>query len=249
MNKREIHRSDFDTSIAERIDYKTREELEILENYTNELSDLNQLALGWSEDYTDIINLEDELANIKATFVNIPGYKTLLGGTPISFTRYGKTYRPELNGIEIKGSLKHKLVAHLTKGTQPKVVDISGTPAVKYIIQYANYGLEIYVFKNGNSFFKVFLSAQKNKTKNTIKRPKTFSHELEDKLDGNIFPEIEMDMIEKALDLIDELENLSYKSNTVVRVIDTRSNLHIAKEVEYKARIQALEDELAEYKN
>ncbi len=239
MKNTEIHRSDFDTSIAERLEYKSKEELEILEEYTKELDDLNKLALGWSEDYTDIINMEDELANIKATFINTSDYKTLLAGTPITFVKYGKTYRPELNGIEIKGSLKHKLVAHLIKGTPPKIVNINGTPVVKYTIQYANYGLEVYVFKNGNSFFKVFLSAKKNRSKNTIKRPKTYSYEEEDKTDGSIFPEIELDMLEKALELIDELDNLCFKSDTVAKVIAARTDSNIYRIKELEAEIEA----------
>jgi len=243
MNKTEIYRSDFDTSIMSRMDEVTLEETRILEDYAEQIGDLSKLALGWSEDYTDVVNMEDELANIKATFVDIEGYKTLLGGTPITFTKVGKTYKPMLSGIEIKGGLKHKLVAHLTKAIEPKIVNISGTPAVKYTIQYGTYGLEIYVFKNGNSFFKAFMSAKQDRKKKTIIRPKTYSHEEADKINGGAFPEIELDMLERALDLVDELENLCYKSDTIARAVSKRTDTNIYKIKELEARIIELEEE------
>ncbi len=243
MNRPEIHRADFDTSIMSRMDEMNLEETRILEDYAKQIDDLSKLSLGWSEDYTDIISLENELANIKATFVNIKGYKTLLGGTPITFVKSGRIYKPTLNGVDITGLLKHKLVAHLTKAHEPKIVSINGTSAVKYLVQYSTYALEIYIFKNGNSFFKAFLSAKKDIKKKTIKYAKTYSHEPEDKINGNAFPEIELDMLERALDLVDELENLCYKSDTIARAISKRTDTNIYKIKELESRILELEEE------
>ena len=224
MKKTQILREDFDTSLAEHLSENSRAELEILEDYSEKIADLNKLALGWAEEYTDVINMEDELANVKANFINTDDFKVTLGGTPITFVKSGKTYKAQLGGIDIRGALKHKLVAHLTHGVEPVIVDISGTPAVKYLIQYGTYALEIYVFKNGNSFFKKYLSAKQNKRKNSIHRAKTYSYEEEDKINGGAFPQIELDTLERALELVEELENLSFKSEAVRKMLDQRTN-------------------------
>ena len=222
MKKTPIERTDFNTSLEERLSETSTEEMRILEDYTDQLDDLNKLSLGWSEDYTDVVNLEDELANIKANFVNIEGYNTLLGGTPVKFVKEGKTYKPQLGGIEIKGMLKRKLVAHLTHAVTPKVVDINGTPAVKYTVQYSTYALEIYVFKNGNSFFKAFMSAKQDKKKQTIKYGNTYNQGGDVEVDGNMFPEVELAMVDNAQELLEELQALVAKSASVKAMLKAR---------------------------
>jgi hypothetical protein len=236
--KNGIKRDSLATNLAELMELQTREEKNILEDYAEKIADLNKLALGWSEDYTDVVNLEDELANIKADFVTNTKHQILLGGTPIDFKPSGKTYRPYLGGVEVKGMLKRKLVMYITHGIQPQVVDISGTPAVKYLIQYSTYALEIYVFKNGNSFFKAYASSRAMRRKNTINRPHTYSYEEADIVDGAMFPDMELDMLERALDLYEELENLAFKSRAVAKALAARGD-----DKEY--RIQQLEAELA----
>ena len=247
MSKREraIHRRDFDTSIAERLDYKTRQETAILEDYAKEVYDLNKLALGWSEDYTEVINMEDELSSIKADFIAAPGFKTTLGGTPITFTKAGKIYKPELSGVEIKGRLKHKLVMHLTKGVDPKIVSLNGTPAVKYVIQYSTYALEVYVFKNGNSFFKAYFSAKKDRPKQTNHYQKRLVVEVEDSIDGSMFPDMELQAVEDALLLVDELEALAKKSPAVAKILMDRDIATYAEQIgELESRVAELEDEI-----
>jgi len=243
MNKMQIEREDFKTLLESRLDYRTKQEIIILEDYAKNIADLSKLALGWSEDYTDVIDLENELSEIKAEFIEIDGFKTLLGGTPVTFKKVGKVYKPMIGTVELTGSIKRKLVAHLTKAKEPKIIEISGTPAVKYTIQYTNYGLEIYVFKNGNSFFKAFMSAKQDRKKRTINRPNTYSMETSDKLDASMFPEAELSMLERALDIVDELEMLSYKSDSVARAVAERTDLQIDKINELEARILELEAE------
>jgi hypothetical protein len=235
----QAYREEIATTLQQTLELKTREELQVLEDYASKIEDLNKLALGWSEDYTDTINLEDELSRIPATFVDTDDHKTTLGGVPIDFKQSGKTYKPYLQGVEIKGALKHKLVLHLTHGIEPKVITIGGTPAVKYLRQYSTYALEIYVFDNGNSFFKAYASAKAMQRKNTLKRQKTYSYEEADKINGNAFPEIEFDTLERALELLEELENLAFKSDAVARALRDR------KEEQYQ-KIKELEMELKE---
>ena len=224
MSKRDqrIETATFGTIIERTLELKTEEEIRTLEEYASNIDDINKLALGWSEDYTEVVNLEDELANAKGTFIHIEGHKVLLGGQPITFIKTGKTYTATLNGVHIKGNLKRKLVATLTHGTEPKITHIGTEAVAKYLVQYLTYALEIYVFKNGNSFFKVYMSSKAMRRKNTIQKPKTYSYEEEDKLDGNMFPEIELDMLERALELEEELTNLMFKSEAVTRAITAR---------------------------
>ena len=220
--KTAIKRKDVTNALEEAMSLKSDQDLRTLQEYTDKITDLNKLSLGWSEEYTDVVNLEDELANVKANFIRDERNKVLLGGTAITFKLIGRTYKPMLNGIEIKGMLKHKLVRFLVEGTEPKVTSIKSTPVLKYLVQYSTYALEVYIFENGGSFFKVYLSSKSMKKKCTIKYPKKYSIECEEKIDGNMFPQMELDAIDEALNLLEELTALSKKSEAVARVLASR---------------------------
>jgi hypothetical protein len=237
-------REDLTTNLQAAMELRTEEEKRVLEEYASKIADLNKLALGWSEDYTDVINLEDELAHIKADFIDTKDFKTLLGGTPIEFKQVGKTYRPYLGGIEIKGPLKRKLVMHLTHGIEPKVTVIGGTPAVKYLRQYSTYALEIYVFENGNSFFKAYASAKAMQRKNVVRRAKVYSYEEADKINAGAFPEIELDALERALELLEELDNLAFKSDAVARALKDRTDDQSYQIKELELEVEELKKQL-----
>ena len=246
MKKTQVKRQSVTALLEEVMQMKSEEELRELENYTKEVRDVNTLALGWAEDYTDAVNLEDELSDIVATFITNDKHQVLLGGTPITFKHEGRTYKPMLSGVEIKGKLKRKLTAYLTMHIEPKAITVGLTPALKYIIQYSNYALEVYVFENGNSFYKAYLSSKKDQKKRTMHYSKTYVIEPEAVIDGSMFPEMEFSAVEEALELMEQLTTLSKKSIGAAKAIQDRSDYHLENSIEYLSEIQSLEDRVTE---
>ncbi len=214
-----------------------------LEGLVNEYE--MQERINWQETSKNVINLQNELANIKTKLTLKPDGILLSAGQEITFKRNEyKSWKPFLGSIEITGRLLNQVVTLLTATQEGEVIVAQDQPAAKYVIQYGNRAIVIIKTKRWTSF-KPFASHKEAKP---IYIPKGFylneNALTVDELDQ--FPEVEANMLEEALELHERLEDLTKRSHAVANAMRIRTDDRIADlEEEIRELQQLLESEAA----
>ncbi len=238
----QILKESFETTMAQIVDRLNAEKHLELEEDSNKTAWDNSMAMIHQEELNDTVNIEDELANSKATLISTPDFKIKISNQPIEFKKIGKTLRPFLLDIELKGSLKRDFIKKVVNFNHYRKVIIYDKPMLKYNFQYGNMSIDFFTdsINKLTGFFKATLTSK------VIKRQrydyaKTYTREPESKLEGYAFPMIEEQMHERALQLIEELDTLTYQSTAVARMLRSRKEDII---LDLQERVSELEAKL-----
>jgi len=197
-----------------------------------------QERINWQEKINLPINLEDELANSKTKLTLKSDGTLLAAGQPIEFKlNTYKQWKPHLGNIQVKGRLLNQLYSTLIATQEGELVIAQDQPAIKYVIQYGPRAIVILKTKRWISF-KPYAS---HKDAKPVYIPKGF-YLNENALtpeDLNQFPEVELTMLDEALELHEKLEDLTKRSHAVANAMRIRTD----------SRIADLQEELEEAKH
>ena len=162
----EILRESFETTMQAIENELNRKKYTELENENDNLSFTQQYMFENYEDLTDTINLEDELANLPISLMTKGNNEIKLAGQKVVFKKSGKTLKPFLGDIEIKGRLKQKVIYAVIDFTKMKPVRLNGKPFLKYNFQYGIASIDFYTdnLKTLSGFFKQRLTSVHSKS-------------------------------------------------------------------------------------
>ena len=183
--------------------------------------------INWQEHLTLPINLEDELSNSKTKLVLNSNGTLTAAGQPIEFKLNNyKQWKPHLAKIQIKGRLLNQLYTTLTATQEGELIVAQDQPAIKYVIQYGTRAIVIIKTKRWISFTPY----ASHKDAKPVYIPKGF-YLNENALtaeDLNQFPEVELNMLDEALELHERLEDLIKRSHAVANAMRIRTDDRIA---------------------
>ena len=240
----QVIRESFDDTMAAIVDRLNNEKFNNMQEESESLAWKQQYRLNFEEELVDTVSLEDELAEATAVLILTSNNKIKISNQEVNWTKSRTTITPNLNSIPIKGKLKRALIAKLVDFSKYTEVTLYNKPFFKYNFQYGAMSIDFFTDNLGklSGFFKVRGTAANNK-KHTIKRVKTYTNEVESKLNGDAFPEVELNMLEQALELVEDLETLCYKSDNIARAVAKRTDLQIDRIKELEAEILQLKEE------
>ena len=238
----QILKESFETTMQQIVDRLNAEKHIELEEASDRTAWDNSMAMIHQEELNNTVNIEDELSNSKATLILTSNFKIKIANQPIEFKKIGKTLRPFLLDIELKGTLKRTFIKKVVDFNHYKRVTIYNKPMLKYNFQYGNMSIDFFTdsINNLTGFFKASLTSQLIK-RQRYNYSKTYTREPESKLEGYVFPMIEEQMHERALELIEELDTLTYQSKSVARMLRNRKEDTI---LDLQERVSELEFQL-----
>ena len=210
----------------------------------NENLKLNQeFIFQFEEKLTSSVTLEDELSTLNATLILNNTNEVTIANQKVTFKVTGTTISPYLKAIKLKGKIKRAFISKVVNFNHYERVTIYDKAFLKYTFQYGAMAIEYFTndINNLTGFFKMKKTSLINK-KHFRKYPKTYTYQEASKIDATMFPSIEEDAATKAEELIEELENLAYRSEAVATILRDR-------EIDQSYRIQELEKRIQELEN
>ena len=243
----QILRESFEETMKSMINELNRNEYMKLEQESNEKNDnleLNQeFKLQFEENLTSTVTLEDELSTLNATLILNNNNEVTIANQKVTFKVTNTTISPYLGTVKLKGKIKRAFISKIVDFNHYERVTLYDKAFLKYTFQYGTMSIEYFTndISNLTGFFKMKKTSLINK-KHFRKYPKTYTYEESSKIDATMFPSIEEDAATKAEELIEELENLAYRSNAVAVILRDR-------EIDQSYRIKQLEERIKELEN
>ena len=182
------------------------------EHYTDTTDDMNQYMMMFQTEFSDLIDLEDELANVeRVEFIKTGNGKLMISGQLIEFkTKNSKTIKPYIGNTELKGPLKKKFLATLGFGHDTETVEMWGKYFTKQKFQYGNIALAYFMsdWKMNKGFFMRVKTSKINRTtRKPVYTGDRFAYAEERNTEMEILQEQLSVLQERVLELEEEVES------------------------------------------
>lgn len=197
--------------------------------------------LKWQEELNSVVDLETELRSINLLYNIKPNGEITVGGQKVNFKKntFGKV-KPYLGNVEIKGKNVLNLVAKLLVDQKPEVYAWDDKLVRRYTLQIGIQKVEInQVIDSHIIWFKTGYSMKQ--MRKPIRRVPTYTGR--EVLNEAAFPEIAITKVDRAEELLEELEELARTSEAAAKTIQDRSDFNLEKIKELELEVEALQEE------